>query len=233
LALDETQKMKPKGHTWPQYLRNGLGLKLSKVGETLGIDAFTYNPVILELFHSMALQNAPKVVASLREVFPTVKSVIDVGCGGGAFAAEFQSQGVRSIGLEHSPHGVALARKQGVDCRAFDVAGPVSNQITDVGDLVYSFEVAEHVPATLADRFVHFMTRLGPLVVFAAAQPNQGGIGHINEQPLSYWIEKFERQGFRLSTEETEALRAGFRQRGTSDWFFNNTCVFRGSINRE
>ena len=225
--------MKPKGHTWPQYLRNGIGLKVSKVGERLGIDALTYNPVIMELFHSIAIQNAPKVVASMREIFPNARSVIDVGCGSGAYAAEFQRTGIKSIGLEHSPHGVELARKQGVDCRPFDVAMPVAEQIREVADLVYSFEVAEHLPASLADNFVHFMASLGPLVVFAAAQPKQGGIGHINEQPRSYWIEKFERAGCQYSTAESETLRARLRKDETSDWFYKNTCVFRGATNRE
>jgi SAM-dependent methyltransferase len=219
--------MKPKEHTWPQYIRNGLGNNLSRVGERLGIDALTYNPVIMEYFHAIALQNATKVVSAIREVFPEVRSVIDVGCGSGAFAAEFTRQGLRTIGLEHSRHGVKLARRQEVDCRAFDVARPVAEQICETADLVCSFEVAEHVPASLANNFVHFMTCLGPLVVFTAAQPGQGGIGHINEQPASYWIEKFERAGFRQSIAETETLRAGFQKRETSYWFFRNSAVFR------
>jgi SAM-dependent methyltransferase len=219
--------MKPKGHSWPQYLRNGIGLKLSKVGEKLGIDSLTYNPVILELFHSIGLQNAPKVVEAVRATFPAARSVIDVGCGSGAFAAEFSRKGIKAIGLEHSPHGVRLARAQGVDCRNFDVAKPRAPQISETADLVYSFEVAEHVPAALAGDFVQFMSELGPLIIFAAAHPGQGGIGHINEQPTSYWIQKFDAAGFRYSPDETEALRLVFQNHQTSDWFFKNTCVFR------
>jgi len=219
--------MKPKEHTWPQYIRNGLGFRLSRVGERLGIEALTYNPVIMEWFHAYALRNAAKVVAAIREVFPETESVIDVGCGSGAFAAEFNRQGLRAIGLEHSRHGVELARRQGVDCRHFDVARPAAEQIREIVDLVYSFEVAEHVPASLADSFVQFTTCLGPLVIFTAAQPGQGGIGHINEQPLNYWMAKFERAGFRQSIAETETLRAAFRKRETSYWFFQNSAVFR------
>jgi len=219
--------MKPENDTWPQYIRNGLGHKLSRVGERLGIDALTYNPVIMEWFHSYALRNAAKVVTAIREVFPETRSVIDVGCGSGAFAAEFARQGLQAIGLEHSRHGVALAQRQGVDCRPFDVARPAAEQIRDTADLVYSFEVAEHVPESLADRFVEFMTCLGPLVIFTAAQPGQGGIGHINEQPLEYWVQRFDRAGFRESVAETKKLRASFQERETSYWFFKNAGVFR------
>ena len=219
--------MKPKGHTWKQYIRNGLGLKMSKVGERLGIDAWTYNAVILELFHSIALKNAPKVVPAILECLPEVSSAIDVGCGSGAFAAEFERSGIHTIGLEHSPHGVALAREQGVDSRPFDVTLPVESQIGERADLVYSFEVAEHIPESLADAFVNFMVSLGDLVVFAAAQPGQGGIGHINEQPVSYWTRKFWKSGFDFMESESERLRSEFRKRDASDWFSNNTCIFR------
>jgi SAM-dependent methyltransferase len=202
------------------------------VGERFNIDALTYNPVIMEVFHAYAVQNAQKVVAAMREVFPRVNSVIDVGCGSGAFAAEAGRRGLRAIGLEHSRHGIHLARQQGVDCRPFDVAQPVRQQISESAYLAYSFEVAEHVPASLADSFVRFMASLSPLVVFTAAQPGQGGIGHINEQPLAYWIEKFEREGFTHSIEETDTLRASFQARQTSYWFYKNALVFRRQIPR-
>jgi SAM-dependent methyltransferase len=219
--------MKPKGHTWSHYIRNGLGLKLSKLGELFGIDALKYNSVILELFHSIAVKNAPKVVAAVQKVFPDIRSAIDVGCGSGAFAAEFLKRGVATIGLEYSRHGVALAKKQGVDARPFDVRKPINDQIRTTGDLAYSFEVAEHVPLLLADKFVSIMTTLAPLVIFTAAQPGQGGIGHINEQPLNYWISRFQAQGFELAQTETERLREALIKREASSWFPRNVCVFR------
>jgi hypothetical protein len=114
-----------------------------------------------------------------------------------------------------------------VDCRRFGVPKPVAAQVRGRADLVYSFEVAEHVPAHLADSFVQYITCLGPLVVFTAAQPGQGGIGHINEQPLNYWIAKFENVGFCQSVAETETLRGDFQRRETSYWFYKNAIVFR------
>ncbi len=218
--------MKPTGHTWAQYIRNGLGLKLSRIGEVVGVDRLIYNPVILELFHSIALENSPKVVDSLLRHFPDIKSVIDVGCGGGAFAAEFRRRGLIAIGLEYSPHGIALAIRQGVDCRPFDVARPIREQIAERADLAYSFEVAEHIPSIYADQFVDSMIELSDTIVFAAAQPGQGGIGHVNEQPIRYWIEKFEEKGFRYD-EGSMQLRLQLKKAGASYWFENNTCIFR------
>ena len=64
-------------------------------------------------------------------------------------------------------------------------------------------------------------------MVFTVAQPGQGGKGHINEQPLNYWIEKFENVRFRQSIPETETLRAGFQEREMSYSFYKNGNVFR------
>src|SRR4051794_41155494 len=98
--------MKPKDSTWPEYIRNGLGWKLSNLGERIGCSWMTYNPVVMRCFHSLALVNAPKVADSIRAIFPSVKSLVDVGCGSGAIAAEFVRRGYRVMGCEHSPHGL-------------------------------------------------------------------------------------------------------------------------------
>ena len=58
-------------------------------------------------------------------------------------------------------------------------------------DVVQSLEVAEHLPSSRASEFIGTLTSHGPLVMFSAAVPGQGGEHHINEQPLEYWREKF------------------------------------------
>ena len=226
-ASKQNLEMKPSHNTWPQYLRNGFGLKLSRLGEVLGVDRWTYNPVILELFHSIALQNAEKVASAVLELFPQITSVVDVGSGSGAFAAELQRRGVRAVGLERSAHGRMLASQQSVECREFDVRTPCDRDLVHSFDLAYSFEVAEHLPPALADSFVSYMAQLSDLILFAAAQPGQGGIGHINEQPVSYWLAKFSVHGFRLDDVATQKIRTLFRDKGASDWFGNNACVLQ------
>jgi hypothetical protein len=56
--------------------------------------------------------------------------------------------------------------------------------------------VAEHLPESRAASFVNSLTNLGPVVLFSAAIPCQGGDGHINEQWPGYWAELFARSGF-------------------------------------
>jgi hypothetical protein len=78
--------------------------------------------------------------------------------------------------------------------RAADLSRPI-----DLGrrfDVVQSLEVAEHLPRSRASEFIGTLTAHGPLVVFSAAVPGQGGEHHINEQPLEYWREKFRERGY-------------------------------------
>lgn len=85
-------------------------------------------------------------------------------------------------------------------------------------DLVVSMEVAEHLGSKFADNFVTSLTNAGDLVVFSAAIPLQGGTNHYNEQPQSYWKEKFRQKGFasidfiRPNIWELDNVRTDYKQ---------------------
>jgi SAM-dependent methyltransferase len=176
-------------------------------------------------FHDQGVRDARLVVPVVVSAFPSAKSFLDVGCGTGAFVAEFARQGFRSIGLERSPHGRKLALGQKVDCRDFDLTRSIQAEMTEHFDVLSCFEVAEHMPADLGDKLVEFLARFCSPIVFSAAQPGQGGTGHINEQPPQYWIERFERFGFFFDSARTEELRSGFAANGAAPWFQRNTTV--------
>jgi hypothetical protein len=59
-----------------------------------------------------------------------------------------------------------------------------------------SLEVAEHIPRSRAPDFVDNLVELAPVVLFSAAIPRQGGVGHVNEQWQEYWAEIFARRGY-------------------------------------
>jgi hypothetical protein len=58
-------------------------------------------------------------------------------------------------------------------------------------DLVLCLELAEHLSQDRADSLVQSLVNLGPVVLFSAAVPFQGGPHHINEQWPEYWVERF------------------------------------------
>jgi hypothetical protein len=70
----------------------------------------------------------------------------------------------------------------------------------DIGrfDLTICIEVAEHLPPERALEFVAFLCRTAPVIYFSAAIPLQGGVNHVNERRLSYWIDLFNGQGMTL-----------------------------------
>lgn len=58
-------------------------------------------------------------------------------------------------------------------------------------DVALCLEVAEHLSETAGANLIKKLCRSAPIVVFSAAIPGQGGVGHINEQWQSYWAQLF------------------------------------------
>ena len=174
-----------------------------------------------------ALESAPAMVASLIEVFAPRK-VVDVGCGTGALAVKMMGQGVEVHGLEYADSAIAMCRDRGVAVRKFDIdtSGGAPEDLRDA-DLVVSFEVAEHLPEEIADKYVALLTSMAPNVLISAAPPGQGGTDHVNEQPKEYWVAKFRENGFDIDEVMTTRIQQAFEQSGSVVIFYwKNTLVF-------
>jgi SAM-dependent methyltransferase len=144
-------------------------------------------------------------------------SVLDVGCGTGQSMAYLAARGVGVLGVEGS--ALAISRGTMPDVmRRVDLRRPL-----DLGrrfDVVWTYEVAEHIHPRYTGIFVDTLARHGDRVVMSAARPGQGGEGHFNEQPPEYWIARLERRGFTLDRRLTERLRS------TPDEFAANMLAF-------
>jgi len=184
-----------------------------------------YSPAFFDHLDEMQAASYDVMAASIVEQLHP-RFVVDVGCGSGALLAALASRGVRTLGLEGSPAGVACARRRNIDVRLADLTQPFT---VEPCDAVISLEVAEHLPETAADRFVASLASAAPHIVFSAATPGQGGHDHINEQPHGYWLEKFSVHGFGADEETTEAVRQHWRDRGVASWYCKNVFFLRGS----
>lgn len=151
----------------------------------------------------------PVLVEELRPL-----TVVDVGCGEGWFCREFQGHGVSTVGVDGDrlPH---------VD-RVVDFTRPPYPELGGF-DLVVCLEVAEHIEAQFAPKFVEWLCSLGPTVVFSAAVPGQGGPGHVNEQPPEYWAELFAEHRYEGSGALRDRLWDDAR---ISWWYRQNMLVF-------
>ncbi len=134
-------------------------------------------------------------VADLLLGWFDVDSVIDVGCGTGAWLAAFADRGVGDVlGVDQEAVPTASLRIPPERFTTVDLTDP-----PDVGrrfDLALCLEVGEHLPAETAAGLVRSLTSLAPIVVFSAAVPGQGGAGHVNEQWPAFWAERFEAEGY-------------------------------------
>lgn len=138
---------------------------------------------------------AKKVYRYLEQFF-RIDSVCDVGCGVGSWLAAFQQGGgyknILGIDGYWVDESQLLISKN--DFIRKDLNKPV--HIGRKFDLVQTLEVAEHLKPERAESFAEDLIKISDAVLFSAAIPGQGGIGHINEQWPSYWISIFEQKGY-------------------------------------
>ena len=144
-----------------------------------------------------------KVIDEILKVFHP-KTILDVGCGTGVSLEFFLHNNVDATGIENS----RLAIKQSA------VADKIIRHnlkkeldLKKKFDLVWSFEVIEHIHPQFENIFLNTLVCHGDRVIISAARPGQGGHGHFNEQFPEYWIKKFNALQFELNQEMTDRLR--------------------------
>jgi SAM-dependent methyltransferase len=144
-------------------------------------------------------------VFKVLSVYLRTESILDVGCGSGAWLEAGLKSGIkRATGVdlgssikvvENNPnlkpnianHTLKLIVRDFVED---STAGFIKS------DLAMSLEVVEHLPEHVGRNLIQRLTESADFIVFSGAQPGQGGTYHINEQPLRYWVEEFKKYGF-------------------------------------
>jgi SAM-dependent methyltransferase len=156
-----------------------------------------HNPYSEEFFRDISEGSAASAAAVVPLVMTLVrpKSVVDVGCGTGAWLSAFRAEGVeRVLGVD----GDYVNRESLLIPSEFFVPADLAQGVVlhQTFDLCLSLEVAEHLPAAAAPRFVGSLASLAPVVLFSAAVPGQTGTGHLNERWPDYWMALFAEHGY-------------------------------------
>jgi len=142
---------------------------------------------------SFALRSARRVIPKLTAAV-SVRSVVDFGCGQGAWLSVWADSGASVAGVDGPYIDSRHLLIDPGDFHAADLRAPI-----DLGrqfDLVQTLEVAEHLPAAKAEQFIKTLTAHGSRILFSAAVPGQGGENHVNEQPPDYWRMLFRERGY-------------------------------------
>jgi SAM-dependent methyltransferase len=181
----------------------------------------SYDDAFFRYVNRSALRSARRLIPLLLRQIP-VDSVLDVGCGQGAWLAIWKELGVPEIvGIDGSyvdatrlliptdafvPHDL---------CLSFDLGRRFS--------IVQSLEVAEHLPESSAGTFIQSLVRHGDIVLFSAAPKGQGGDHHVNEQEYEYWRGHFSQHGYRAIDFVRRRLTS---DRDVAPWYRFNTVLY-------
>jgi SAM-dependent methyltransferase len=161
------------------------------------------------------------------------KRAIDVGCGPGHLTKAMHEHGISVYGVDISNASQQFMQEKGLPFGRFNLQLP---QMLPAApwDLVVCCEVAEHLEERYADTFIDNLVSGGDVIYLTAAEPaKQGGLGlnHVNEQPNSYWIERFHSRGFMLDHRLTDSARSEFSSRGVVE-YLAKPLIFHRSTRR-
>jgi len=146
--------------------------------------------------------------------------VLDIGCGPGMYVNALNDRGIPASGIDVDPR--VVGKDNLTQLSLFDN--------TSTADTVFCFEVAEHIDPMYADKVVDSIynaVESGGTLVFTAAQPGQGGIGHINCRKRQYWIDKFVAKGLVENTNMKESLISYCQEGIYMGWFVQNLIIFK------
>lgn len=147
-----------------------------------------------------------RLAIAFASVLAGARSVLDFGCGTGAQTAALARLGFAIVGVD------PLVDPQQVEPGFLFIRDdPIRDDVeaSDVFDVVICTETAEHIYPDRADALIASVCRRARArVLFSAARPGQEWEGHVNCQPLDYWIAKFAAHGFEVSHDATAMLRA-------------------------
>jgi hypothetical protein len=133
-----------------------------------------------------------------------IKSMIDVGCGPGGQVAAAKKLDIDALGVDgdHTIH-------RDIPFVLHDYTkGFLNKNVTnrDSYDLAWCVEFLEHIGEEYIPNVMDTLIDC-KIVVCTHALPGCTAPHHVNLQSEEYWINKFNEYGFKLSVEDTNAIR--------------------------
>lgn len=162
-----------------------------------------YKPENIDEGESSFSEETPhlqRVTLATFGLFGLPQRLLDVGCGMGQTVEIARRIGVEAQGVELWPRPGLLQH---------DLRKPLPSVYPGGADMVFCWEVAEHLPEESGDTLAQSLSDnlcQGGMLIFTAAIPEQAGLGHINCQLPWYWIDKFSHFNLKRSIQGTAAL---------------------------
>lgn len=173
--------------SWLRIFKDGFFLKKNPAGGN-------YNEKFFDKVTPEGFRAAKKIIPLVLRLL-TVRSVVDMGCGEGAWLKAFQENGSKDVlGFDSKSVKENRLLIDPEKFRAVDFNEPIT--IPASFDLGVCLEVVEHLSPEAGENLIKSLTSAAPAVLFSAAIPKQGGEHHINEQWAGYWDKIFGRFNF-------------------------------------
>lgn len=170
--------------------------------------------------HQDGSYQSAQIILRLIYTITAFQTVIDYGCGIGTWGKAAKSLGVsRYVGIDQNPYDATYMLINSCNYIQQDLQEPIN--LKSRFDLTICVEVAEHIPKGKADILLDNVCQNSEVVLFSAALVGQGGTGHINEQPCSYWIEKFSVRGY----VPVDCIRPTFWNDEEIEIWYRNNCM--------
>lgn len=153
-----------------------------------------YNSDFYNYIEQGSRRSADGIIKILKEQI-SIHSVLDVGCGRGAWLSQWEQSGVEDIvGVDGDYVVRADFHVDAKRCfRPHDLSRSFS--LKRKFDLAQCLEVAEHIDEKYSSILIESIVAHADVILFSAAQPGQGGENHINEKPLGFWRDIFAAHG--------------------------------------
>lgn len=160
-------------------------------------DFKSYNKLYSQNYYdnqkTSSYQAAKLILGDLYEIYK-FKSVVDFGCGSGAWlkAAWELNNDIKLSGIDG---------KYVKDIIDFHKANYYYKNLEEKveiekHDLTISLETAEHLKPERAKSFIDDLCKSSDVILFSAAVDGHGGANHLNEQTQSYWIKLFQENNY-------------------------------------
>ena len=192
-------------------------------------DSAIYKDNFYENRDKMTAFSAKRILKIIADACPELrqmKSAVDIGCGVGTWLKQFRelygSDKIIGYDGDYVKQELLVIPKE--DFISYNLEQEIPRE--QRYDLAISMEVAEHLSESRADSFVDDLCALSDHVLFSAASVFQGGTGHINEQRLHYWVNKFAERRY----EPLDIIRSKiWDEDEILPWYKQNTILFKKS----
>lgn len=151
---------------------------------------------------------------------PQLKSVLEVGAGGGWFTKEFLDSNISITAIEGTRCGYEAMLKRGIPKEVIirhDLRKDL--HLEEKFDIVCCTEVAEHIETPFSSQLVKTIIDHSDLVWFSFEGPGPGAhYHHSNEQPEKFWINIFDFYDYGV-VRVSSAMSNACENRGTHVFF--------------